>query len=132
MNEVLGFDCDGQEIEEFRVLRFPFSSDIDNWDEEPNIDPRFYCIVKRENGECVAVSIYDDYLSKYIRRYEGLDNCAPIPIKFKTVSDMRYYEVAYSGITRLEWFYDRNRDQLRKEIENSLSVKKMVKIKEVK
>ena len=48
MDEVLGFDCDGYEIEEFRILRFPFSADIENWDEEVGVDPRFYCIVKRD------------------------------------------------------------------------------------
>ena len=71
MDEVLGFDCDGYEIEEFRILRFPFSADIENWDEEVGVDPRFYCIVKRDNGENVLVSVYDDYLSRYIRRYEN-------------------------------------------------------------
>ena len=35
MSEVLAYDCDGNEIEEFRVLRFPFSEEIDNWDEDP-------------------------------------------------------------------------------------------------
>ena len=132
MDEVLGFDCDGQEIEEFRVLRFPFSADIGDWEEEVNIDPRFYCIVKRDNGESVLVSIYDDYLSKYIRRYEGISDEEEIPMLIKDVSLVSSLEVAYSGIDGREWFYDRNKSSLKKEIESNLSVKRLIKTKEVK
>ena len=46
MGEVLGFDCDGYEIVEFRILRFPFSADIENWDEEVGVDPSFYFLFK--------------------------------------------------------------------------------------
>ncbi|MBQ7105209.1 MAG: hypothetical protein IJN90_05070 [Bacilli bacterium] len=132
MGEVLGFDCDGEEIEEFRVLRYPFSSDIDNWDEEANIDPRFYCIIKRSNGECVAVSIYDDYHSKYIRRYENISSDEKIPLLIKDISDMKYYEVAFSGITGRGWFYDRNREELKNDVERIINNKCLVKRKEVK
>ena len=132
MSKVLGFDCDGYEIEEFRVLRYPFSADIENWEEEVNVDPRFYCIVKRENGEAVLVSIYDDYLSKYIRRYEGLSDIEEIPMVIKDASYSSNLEVAYSGLNGREWFYDRNRNVLKKEIESNLSIKRLIKIKEVK
>lgn len=131
MNEVLGLDCDGYEIEEFRILRFPFSADIENWDEEVGVDPRFYCIVKRDNGETVLVSVYDDYLSKYIRRYENISSDDKIPMLIKDVSCASYLEVAYSGLDGSEWFYDRNKEQLKNEIESNLSVKSLIKRKEV-
>jgi hypothetical protein len=129
MCEVLGFDCDGYEIEEFRVLRFPFSADIDNWEEEVNVDPRFYCIVKRNNGESVLVSIYDDYHSRYIRRYENISFDDKIPMLIKDVALASNFEVAYSGLNKSEWFYDRNREVLKREIEEKLIVKQLTKIK---
>ena len=70
---VLGYDCDGNEIKEFRILRFPFSADIENWDEESKIDPRFYCLVRSSNGETLAISVYDDYNCEQIRKYEKLN-----------------------------------------------------------
>ena len=132
MDEVLGFDCDGYEIEEFRILRFPFSADIENWDEEVGVDPRFYCIVKRDNGENVLVSVYDDYLSRYIRRYENISIDEKIPMLIKDVSYASSLEVAYSGIDGSKWFYDRNRSLLKKEVESNLSGKRLIKVKEVK
>ena len=51
MKEVFAYDCDGNDIEEFRVLRFPFSADIDNWEEEPNIEPRLYCAIKGKDNK---------------------------------------------------------------------------------
>ena len=50
----------------------------------------------------------------------------------KDVSYASSLEVAYSGIDGKEWFYDRNRLLLKKEIESNLSIKRLVKTKEVK
>lgn len=116
-NAILGYDCDGNEIEEFRVLRVPFSADIENWEEEPNIEPRFYCLVINPNGETLAVSIYDDYNYKYIRKYEGLNESDEIPMIIKPASEMSNYEVAFLGTTGKEWYYDRDKDSLLKKIE---------------
>lgn len=116
--EILGYDCDGNEIYEFRILRFPFSADVENWDEEPNVDPRFYCLVKSEKGEVFAVSVYDDWVHRYIRRYEGLSEHEDAPMLIKTVSDMANYEVAY--IENTEWYYDRNKNELRKKLDRIL------------
>lgn len=124
---ILGYDCDGREIEEFRVLRFPFSADVDNWEEVMNVDPRFYCIVKLKDNHCYAVSIYDDYSDKYIRRYENIPDDEQIPLSIRSVSDMCGYEVAFNGITGCEWFYDRNRNELKKEVERNLNYKKLIK-----
>ena len=129
---LLGYDCDGNQINEFRILRFPFSANIENWDEEQNIDPRFYCLVKSSNGETFAVSVYDDYNREHIRKYEKLNETDKIPMLIKPVSEMSGYEVAYSGITGEEWYYDRDKEELRKKIdcvlkEQKVLVKKIIK-----
>ena len=57
---------------------------------------------------------------KRIRKYEHLSATDDIPMLIKTVFEMEKYEVAFEGITRREWYYDRNRDELRKELDCKL------------
>jgi len=123
-DDVLGYDCDGSPIEEFRMLRFPFSSDIDDWSKEPNVDPRFYCLVRSLSGEVYAISVYDDWCRDCIRKYERLGMNDPVSTLLKTVQDMTFYEVAFDGITKREWYYDRNRDEMRNELERLLKGQK--------
>ena len=118
--EVLGYDCDGNEIDEFRILRFPFSADIENWDEELNVDPRFYCLVRSFAGEVFAVSVYDYWSYEQIRKYEQLDVNDDIPMLVKPVSEMENYEVAFEGITGREWYYDRDKDELKRDLDRIL------------
>ena len=129
MDNVLGYDCDMNEIEEFRVLRFPFSSYIDDWNKAPNIDPRFYCLVRGSNGNVYGISVYDDYHKEYIRKYEGISNDEEVPVIIKTLEELSYYEVAFSGITDSPWYYDRDINELRKELDDIIRVKKIVKKK---
>lgn len=124
--EILGYDCDGNEINEFRVLRFPDSAEIENWEKEPNIDPRFYCLVKNSNGEIYAISIYDDYNKEYIIKYENR-NSNEVPTIIKTVGEMRYYEVAFSGISGNAWYYDRDREKLRQKLDDIIKEKTLTK-----
>ena len=100
--------------------------DIENWEEEPNIDPRFYCALENDKGIALAISVYDDYHSKYIRRFEGIDSDKPIPTIIKSIEEMEGYEVAFDGLTKREWFYDRDEKEIL-EIANNYS--KKVKIK---
>lgn len=123
MEKILGYDCDGEEILEYRILRFPFSTTIDDWEEVPNVDPRFYCAIESSNSEYWAISVYDDYNSKYIRKYENLDPNLKVPTIIKPISEMEGYEVAFDGITGKEWFYDRDRKKLKKELEKLLKNK---------
>lgn len=118
MSEILAYDCDGNEIEEFRVLRFPFSADIDNWNEEPNIDPRFYCVIKGSDNKPYLVSIYENYNSDAIRNYERIETTKPIPIKIKSINEASNYEVAFDGITQMAWYYDRDKSKLREKLDN--------------
>lgn len=123
-NQVLGYDCDNNEIREFRVLRFPFSAEIENFNDEPNVDPRFYCLIKSSNGNIYGVSIYDDYNSEHIRKFENIDKNDEIPILIKNIFEMSYYEVAFSGITGDEWYYDRDRKKLKQKMENIVDKQK--------
>ena len=110
---LFGFDCDGRKIHEFRILRAPFSANIEDWEVEPNVDPRFYCLVRSSNGEILAVSVYDDWNSQLIRNYENLTEEDDIPMLIKSVSEMMNYEVAFCGITGGEWYYERDKEALR-------------------
>lgn len=126
--DILGYDCDLNEIEEFRVLRFAFSADIGDWDDEPDIDPRFYCLVRSSNGMVYGISIYDDYHRDYIRKYEKLDINDDIPVLVKNVNELSCYEVAFNGINSLPWYYDRDRAELRHKLDNILlNNKKLVR-----
>ena len=131
MEKILGYDCDGEEILEYRILRFPFSTTIDDWEEVPNVDPRFYCAIESSNNEYWAISVYDDYNSKYIKKYENLDPNSKVPTIIKPISEMEGYEVAFDGITGNEWFYDRDIKKLKKELENLLKNKNSQNIKQL-
>ena len=50
----------------------------------------------------------------------------------KSISDVKYYEVAFSGIAGREWFYDRDREKLKDSVEMQINNKCLVKKKEVK
>lgn len=39
-NEILGYYCDNNEIREFRVLRYPFSQEIESFDDEEKNNPK--------------------------------------------------------------------------------------------
>ena len=117
MENILGYDCDGQPIEEYRILRFPFSDTVDNWDEVPNVEPRFYCAVKLKNNEAYLISVYDDYNMDAIRKYEKIKEEEQIPTKVRLIEESKNYEVAFDGITRGYWYYDRDRDAIKNKLE---------------
>ena len=127
---MLNYNKNYNEIEEFRVLRYVFSADVENCYEECNIDPRFYCLVRSSNGEVYGISIYDDWQRDYIRKYENLGINDDIPVLIKSTLELSNYEVAFSGITGLLWYYDRDRNMLRKQLDDiSLNNKKLVRRK---
>ena len=131
MEKILAYDCDDEEIEEFRILRFPFSSDIPYWDEEPNFDPRFYCAIKGNDGNSYAISVYSDYSEYYYKKQENKAKIHELPSVVLPISEMQYYEVAYDGKTQQKWYYDRDRNKLKQELESilknsKLSTKKLI------
>ena len=130
--EKLGYDIDGELVEELRVLRYPFSSFIENWDLEPNVDPRLYCAIKGLDGNAYLVSVYDHWNKSYIRRYENLKEDEPIPMKVLPISDASHYEVAFSGINGDCWYYEFDKNELKRKLnkyikENKPKTKKLKK-----
>lgn len=126
--ELLGYDCDGNEVNEFRILRSPFSADIENWDEEPNVDPRFYCLVRSSSGAVWAMSVYDDWTCDRARKFENLKDTDEVPMLIKPASEMSDYEVAFFYPDENEWYYDRDREELRRKLDSFLNQqKKLVK-----
>ena len=57
MDYILGYDCDGNEIYEYRVLRAIWSNDIDIKKLE-DADPRQYCAITADDGNVYAISVY--------------------------------------------------------------------------
>ena len=66
MNDCLGYDCDGNEIYEYRILHAVWSNDIPI-EELNGADPRFYCAIVGEDGKAYAISVYDWYNKDLIR-----------------------------------------------------------------
>ena len=127
MEDILGYDCDGTAIEEFRILRTPFSTEVDNWDEVPNVDPRFYCAVRGSNRKSYLISVYHDYFTDAIKKYEKTDK---ILTKVKSIHKSINYEVAFDGITGQEWFYERDRGILKEKLELFIKIKEQKDIDE--
>lgn len=126
--EVLGYDCDFNEIEEFRILRFPFSRDIDDFSLFPFIDPRFYCLVRSSNGMVYGISVYDYWHKEDIRRYEEIGDDVDIPVIIKSEEELSYYEVAVDCENK-PFYYEGDKLELRKMLDNLLKSKKIVRKK---
>lgn len=115
MNYVLGYDCDGADIDEYRILRAIWSNDIDIKDLDA--DPRQYCAVVGDDGIAYAISVYDWWNRDLIRKRENINEDEEIPIIVKPIKEMENYEVGYCCTGDL--YYEFNRKEL-KEILNSI------------
>lgn len=94
--EILGYDCDGNELYEFNIIRAIWYSDID-FKKETNIDPRQYCIVKASDGNPYLISIYDHWNKETINRFEGRKSDSIVPIKIRPITDAENYELAFDS-----------------------------------
>ena len=121
---ILGYDCDGNEIEEFRVLRSIWSNDIDI--DELDTDPRQYCAVVADDGKAYAISVYDYDYSDLIRKYENINACEEIPTVIKPISEMVNYEVAICYDNNA-LYYEYNREKLKMKLNKLLKAKSKVK-----
>lgn len=139
MNEVLGYDCDGNEIYEYRILRAIWSNDIDIKDLE-DADPRQYCAIIGDDGTAYAISVYDWWHKDLIRKRENIPDDEEIPIIVKPIEEMVNYEVAIcsdDGFSCSEFCYsmlESSRNELKEKlnyilINNHNNNKKMVKTK---
>lgn len=115
MSVFLGYDCDGVEIEEFRVLRAIWSNDIDIEDLE-EADPRHYCAVVGDDGKAYAISVFDWWYPKLIRERENLSEDDVIPVVVKPIEAMVDYEVAVCNDGEDAFYYDLDRNKLKKDL----------------
>jgi len=127
MSNVLGYDCDGNEIYEYRVLRAIWSNDIDIKDLE-DADPRQYCAIVGDDGFAYAISVYDWWNSDLIRKKEEIKETEEIPIVVKPINEMVNYEVA--TCSEGDFYYDLNRNELKEKL-NSILNKKDGKVKKI-
>ena len=120
MNEVLGYDCDGFEIEEYQILRSIFANDIPI--EELKDDPRFYCALVADDGNAYAISVYDFQYKDIIRKYENIPEDEEVPTIIKPISEMVNYECAYYG-EGYPLFYEFDRKELKDKLNKLLKKK---------
>ena len=125
MNGILGYDCDGRGIEEYRILRVIWSNDVDI-EQLVGADPRQYCAVVGSDGKAYAISVYDWWHKDLIRERENLDPDEEIPTIVKPISEMVNYELA--ECSNGELFYDLDRKELKEKLN---SIIKMNKIREL-
>ncbi len=110
-NEVLGYDCDGNELFEFDVIRAIWYSDID-FNVTLDVDPRHYCVVQAFNGKTYLISVYDSMYREFINKYEKRNVDADVPIKIMPIEEADNYEVAYK--------YDFDKNELKRMLNRKL------------
>jgi hypothetical protein len=118
MSKVLGYDCDGKEIYEYRILRAIWSNDIDI-EELPDSDPRQYCALIAEDGNAYAISVYDWWNKDLIIERENRKPDSEIPIIIKPISEMVNYECAVDSNGN-EFYYDLDKDKIKKKLNTLL------------
>ncbi len=100
MDEILGYDCDGNEIYEYMILHAIWANDIDI-EELKDADPREYCAVLANDGNAYAISVNDFKNGILIEKREHLNANEEIPVIVKPISEMENYEIATcNGVQR--------------------------------
>lgn len=125
MEKVLGYDCDGREIYEYRILRAIFSNDIDIEDLE-DADPRMYCAVIANDGKPYAISVFDWWNKELIRKRENIKENEEIPIIIKSIDEMKNYELAMCDGGEKEFYYDFDRNKLKTQLNTALNKDKVI------
>lgn len=121
--DILGYDCDGNEIYEYRILRAIGSNDIDI-EELKEADPRQYCAIIGDDLNAYAISVYDWRNEELIRKRENIKE--EIPIIVKPISEMENYEVATCNGGEDEFYYSLDRSEIKEKLNNILKQKKLI------
>lgn len=121
--DILGYDCDGNEIYEYRILRAIGSNDI-NIEELKEADPRQYCAIIGDDLNAYAISVYDWRNEELIRKRENIKE--EIPIIVKPISEMENYEVATCNGGEDEFYYSLDRSEIKEKLNNILKQKKLI------
>lgn len=121
MDEVLGYDCNGNEIYEFMILGGIWTNDIDISELE-DTDPRQYCAVVADDGKAYAISVFDHWNKELIRERENIPDDEEIPTIIKPISEMEGYEITvWCGAYGLEdRYYDLCTDELKNKLNKML------------
>ena len=119
MNDILGYDCDGNEIYEYRILRAIWSNDIDI-KELKDADPRQYCAIYADDGKAYAISVYDWWNKDLIRKRENIVNDEEIPVIIKPIEEMVNYEVATCNGNDFSFYYSLDRNEIKRKLNNIL------------
>ena len=120
MYDILGYDCDGKEIYEYRILRAIWSNDVDI-EELKDADPRQYCAVISAGGKAYAISVYDWWNKDLIRERENIDLNEEIPIIVKPISEMENYEIATCNGGEDVFYYSLDRNELKDKLNSILN-----------
>ena len=120
MDDILGYDCDGNDIYEYRVLRAIWSNDIDI-EKLEDADPRQYCAIKANDGNAYAISVYDWWNKDLIRKREGIAPGETIPIIVKPISEMENYEIATCNGGEDVFYYSLDRNELKDKLNSILN-----------
>ena len=116
-DDILGYDCDGREIYEYRILRAMFSNDIDIEDLE-GVDPREYCAIRGEDGIAYAISVHPYTNRSLIKKRESIGEYEDVPVIVKPLNEMEGYEVAYCS--EGEYYCKIDHNKLKKQLESIL------------
>ena len=120
MDDILGYDCDENDIYEYRILRAIWSNDIDI-EKLEDADPRQYCAIKANDGNAYAISAYDWWNEDLIRKREGITPGEAIPIIVKPISEMENYEVATCNGGEDAFYYSLDRNELKDKLNSILN-----------
>ncbi len=128
-DDILGYDCDGCEIYEYRILRAMFSNDIDI-EELEDADPREYCAIRGDDGIAYAISVHPYTNRSLIKKRENIGEYEDVPVIVKPLHEMEGYEVAFCS--EGEYYYEIDGNELKEQLESILKkqhskVKKKVK-----
>lgn len=118
MGNILGYDCDGKEIYEYRILRAIWSNDVDI-EELSDSDPRQYCALIADDGNAYAISVYDWWNKELIIQRENIKPDTKTPTIIKPISEMVNYECAIDSYGD-EFYYDSDKKELRKQLNTLL------------
>lgn len=122
--KVLGYDCDGNELEEFDIVRPIWFSDI-NFEENTDVNPRQYCVVVGEDGKTYLMSVLDHWYKKQINKFEGRDEFSSVPIKILPIEQACEFEIGYDSDNN-RFTYPFDRDKLVRTLNGELRKKRLV------
>ena len=126
MQKSIGYDCDGNELFEYMVVRAPFYSDID-FDKETGVDPRLYCVLQGSDLNYYLISVFDWWNQQAIKREEKING--DIPVIVKDIKESENYEISCDSDGKV-FYYSCSKEKIKELLEVILENKKLKEQKE--